>query len=59
MLPCTDIHGIMGIKHYAYDAKHSIEFVGSDLAQCRPPYKGDVGSTPTIGTIFYFCFYCI
>ena len=43
------IHGKTDIIHYVYDEKHCIEFVVTDLAQCRAPYKGDTGSTAVIG----------
>ena len=43
------IRDMMGIIHSVYDVKILIEFVKTNLAQCRAPYKGDIGSTPTIG----------
>ena len=56
---CLYIRDIMGVIHSVYDVKNYIEFVETDIAQCRAPYKGDIGSNPMIGIMFYFCFCCV
>ena len=53
---CIYIRAIMGIIHSVCDVKNYVEIVDTEIAQCRAPCKGDIGSNPMIGIMFYLCF---